>query len=215
MGSQLALCHPGKDLLLVTNGDTQSVTARQDIILYAFWRLVFPHISDEPLTDNAVDFAKLKNKLGSLEFPSVDGEKTSPDQGAFQGKKYRFSENPMKIKWVIFEFTKDEAIMKYENATGNHELRFGLGKYVEGIFPETYYSDRRIGQPAGRGFRCKASGSWFNPRSFTFYLYVIDNYFGTLKANCYFGENTLTLQMSKVAEGFMDEYTGMATGKED
>jgi hypothetical protein len=212
MGTQLAVCHPGKDLLLVTTGDTQCVTSGQDIVLDAFWRFVFPYISDEPLPDNTGDSAKLKNKLSCLEFPSVDGEKTSPEQNVFKGKKYRFSENPMKIKWVIFEFTNDEAIMKYENAAGNHELRFGLGKYVEGIFPETYYSDRRIGRPAGRGFRYKASGSWFNPRSFTFYLYVIDNCFGTLKANCYFRENTLTLQMSKAAEWFMDEYAGMATG---
>ena len=119
----------------------------------------------------------------------------------------------MKIKHVLFEFGKDTGTMKYENSTGVHELHFGIGKYIEGIFPETYYYDRKIGVPANRGYRYKASGAWFNSQSLTIYFYIIDNYLGTLKINCFFEEKYLTLQMSKAAEWFLDEYTGMATGK--
>jgi len=212
MGNQMAVCLPEKDLLLVTNADTQGIASDHDILLDAFWKHVYVNISDEAPGENPEDSAKLKDKLGRLEFPSVDGEIVSPCQNNFHGKKYQFTDNPMKIKWVVFEFADGEAVMKYENAAGVHEIKFGLCKYTEGIFPEKHYFDKKIGEPSNRGFRYKASGSWFNSQSLTFYLYIIDNCFGTLKANCYFEGDTLTLQMSKVAEWFLDEYTGMATG---
>jgi CubicO group peptidase (beta-lactamase class C family) len=213
MGSQLALCLPEKDTLLVATGDTQSISGEANLLLDAFWRHIYPYISDTAANDDPEVFSKLKSKLACLEFPSVEGEKSSPLQRGFQGKTYRFSENPMGIKWSLFEFSHDEGIMKYENASGVHELRFGLGKYVEGTFPETHYSDKRMGQPSGRGFRYKASAAWFNSCSLTFYLYIIDSYLGTLKVNCYFGENSLTFQMDKFAEWFLDEYAGTATGE--
>ena len=212
MGTQLAVCLPEKNTLLVTSGDTQSIPAGQDLVLDAFWRFIYPYISDKIMEKKPDKLAALKNKLACLEFPPVDGEKNSYMQENFSGKKYMFTDNAMKIKWAMFRFTEDEGYMEYENATGKHEICFGLGKYCEGIFPEKHYFDKKIGTSGNRGFRCKAGGAWFNPQSLTFYLYIIDNCFGTLKTNCYFEGNTLTLQMSRAAEWFLDEYSGMATG---
>ena len=213
MGSQLCLCLPEKDLVMVTTGDTQSIPHGHDIILDAFWRDLYPRIADNALDENREDRTKLENKLAHLEFPAVDGEKSSPRQHSSSGKLYRFDDNPMKISRVAFSFSDGEGTMRYNNISGEHEIHFGLGKYMEGIFPETRYFGKRIGVPAGRGYRYKASGAWFSPRSLTIYLYIIDDYLGTLKINCFFEEDTLTLNMSKAAEWFLDEYTGMATGK--
>jgi CubicO group peptidase (beta-lactamase class C family) len=215
MGSQLAVCVPEKDLLLVTTADTQAVQNGHDIVLNAFWTGVYPHIAKEKLSENREALARLTNKLGRLEFPLVDGEASSPRQKDLDGGNYLFGGNPMKITRLRFEFSGEEGFMKYTNATGDHELRFGLGKYLEGTFPETHYSGRRIGVAAGRGFRYKASGAWFNPNSLTIYLYVIDFCLGVLKINAYFGEDELTLHMSKTAEWFLDEYNGAASGKRE
>ena len=212
MGTQLAVCVPDKDLVLAVNGDTQSVAAGPDILLYAFWRLVYPYIENGPLPKAEKNLLALNRKLANLEFPSVDGKTSSPEQKNISGKKFVFGDNPMKIKWAVFDFTGDTAVMKYENSSGVHEINFGLGKYTDGVFPETGYFDKQIGVPGGRGFRYRASGAWFNDHSLTFYLYIIDSCFGTLKTNCYFENNSLTLQMSKAAEWFLDEYNGMATG---
>jgi hypothetical protein len=119
----------------------------------------------------------------------------------------------LKISKARFDFSGDEGTMKYTNATGEHELRFGIGNYVEGIFPETYYFWKRIGESGGRGFRYKASAAWFNANSLTIYLYIIDDSLGTLKINAYFEDDHLTLAMNKTAEWFLEEYTGMASGK--
>jgi hypothetical protein len=215
MGSQLAVCVPGKDLLLVTTADTQSIQSGHDAVLDAFWTDVYPRIAKEKLSENRTALAKLTDKLSRLEFPPVDGQASSPRQKDLAGGNYLFADNPMKITRVSFGFTGDEGFMRYANATGDHEIRFGLGKYLEGTFPETHYFGRRIGVPAGRGFRYKASGAWFNPNSLTLYLYVTDFCLGTLKINAYFGEDGLTLHLSKAAEWFLDEYTGMASGKRE
>jgi hypothetical protein len=213
MGSQLCLCVPEKDLVLVTTGDTQSMPHGQDVILDAFWKKVYPYIEDRALPENKEDYTKLKNKLAALEFPRVEGAVSSTLQSGFCGKKYLFDLNPMKISWAVVDFTGEEGSLKYANASGTHEIRFGLGKYIEGVFPETHYFGKKIGVPAGRGYRYKASGAWFNPQSLTIYLYIIDDYLGTLKINCFFETDTLTLHMNKAAEWFLDEYLGMATGK--
>ena len=213
MGSQLALCIPEKDMVLVTTGDTQSVSAAQDIIFGAFWNDVYPFITEKPLNENDGKSTVLAKKLENTEFPRIDGENVSPLQNSLHGKKYKFGDNNMKIKNVVFEFSYNRAVMKYENSSGVHEIQFGLGVYLEGVFPETQYFDKKIGVPSGKGYRYKASGSWFNSQSLTFYVYIIDNYFGTLKVNCFFEEDSLTLHMVKAAEWFLDEYQGMATGK--
>ncbi|MDR3191567.1 MAG: beta-lactamase family protein [Treponema sp.] len=215
MGSQLAVCLPEKDILLVTTADTQSIQGGHDIILDAFWTGVYPRIEKGKLSENGEALAKLRDKLGRLEFPALDGEASSPRQKDLDGGNYLFDGNPMKITRVRFGFTGDQGCMKYSNATGDHEIRFGLGNYLEGSFPETHYFGGRIGVPSGRGFRYKASGAWFNPSSLTIYLYIIDFCLGTLKINACFGEAELTLHMSKTAEWFLDEYNGMASGKRE
>jgi CubicO group peptidase (beta-lactamase class C family) len=213
MGSQLVLCLPEKDVILVTTGDTQSIPHGHDIILDTFWKDVYPHIEDTKLSENKAGLRKLKIKLDNLEFPLVDGEKFSAWQSSIKRKEYLFQDNAMKISWAFFDFADDEGTMKYANASGAHEIHFGLGKYIEGIFPEKSYFGKKIGKPRGRGYRYKASGAWFNPHSLTIYLYIIDDFLGTLKINSFFDEDTLTLQMNKNAEWFLDEYIGMASGR--
>ena len=215
MGSQLAVCLPEKDLLLVTTADTQSITRGSDIILEAFFKNIYSKIKDNPIEEKAEEKEKLKRKLSCLEFPLVDGEKSSPLEAKIQGKTYRFADNAMNISRAAFSFSGGEVSMKYSNESGDHEIHFGLGKFKEGIFPETKYFGKRIGVPSGKGYRYKATAAWFNPESLTIYLYIIDDYLGTLKINCFFKEEYLTLYMTKAAEWFLDEYSGMATGKAD
>jgi hypothetical protein len=126
---------------------------------------------------------------------------------------YILEENPMHLKDIRFIFDTGKGSMIYTNATGNHEISFGLGDYVLGIFPETHYFGRRIGVPSGKGYRYKASGAWFNETSLCIYLYIIDDYFGTLKMQVSFKGDRIAIQMSKAAEWFLDEYVGIAAGK--
>jgi hypothetical protein len=215
MGSQIAVCLPDKDLLLVTTGDTQCISDGTGIILNALWTHIYPYLSEKKLPENKAAVQNPETKLRSLEFPVVDGESSSPLSKEISGCNYLFDENPAGIRNARFLFTDTEAVMAYTNASGAHEIRFGIGKYTEGIFPETHYFGRRIGVPLGKGYRYKASASWFKPDSLVMYLYIIDDYLGTLKLNAVFKGSRVTLSMSKAAEWFLDEYTGVLSGRRE
>ena len=221
MGSQMSVCVPEKDLVFLTTADTQIIPGGNDIILDAFWTDVYAHITkspDEKLPENAAAYEKLQNKLNNLEFLPVDGKYTPAGSlKSFSGKKYNLGKNRMNISNVQFIFDGEAGIMNYTNNTGNHEIKFGICKYEDEIreFPETHYFGKRIGVKKGSGYKYKASGAWFDGDTFIIYLYIIDDYFGTLKINAHFSENgrCITLCMSKAAEWFLDEYDGIATGE--
>jgi len=220
MGSQMCVCLPDRELVLVTTGDTQMVSGGCDLIMDIFWTDVYPYMTEsagEKLPENKKAHESLRHKLASLEFLPVDGRKTSEvSRRLFGGKRYTLDRNRMGISEVRFDFEGDAGVMGYTNATGGHEIRFGICGYGDepGEFPEKHYFGRRIGVPKGSGYRYKASGAWFDDETLMVYVYIIDDYFGTLKINVRFGGGGrhITLFMHKAAEWFLDEYEGIASG---
>jgi hypothetical protein len=213
LGGQLSVCLPEKDLVLVTTADTQAIAHGNDIILDAFWTDVYPYLEQEALKENKTALNRVKAKLDNLKFLPVAGTVCSPKSADFSGKTYTFPQNPMGIRDVQFIFKEDQGLMRYTNLTGNHEIAFGFGKYLPGVFPETHYFGKRIGVPGLRGYDYQASGAWFNENSLTVYLYIIDDYLGTLKMNFAFKDDRLTIIMRKYAEWFLEEYQGTASGR--
>jgi len=223
MGSQLTVCVPDRDLIFLTTADTQLIPHANDIILDAFWTDVYPYItesSEDKLPENKEAYEKLQYKLNNLKFLPVDGNPTSrKSYELYNGKKYNLDKNPMNMTNVQFIFDGDNfdaGTMRYANATGSHEIKFGVCKYEDEIreFPETYYFGRKIGVPKNSGYKYKASGAWFDDETLIIYLYIIDDCFGSLKINARFdgdGKN-ITLFMNKAAEWFLDEYQGIAIG---
>ena len=220
MGSQLSVCAPEKELTFITTADTQIIPNANDIILDAFWTDVYSHVTASPensLQKNDAEYEKLQKKLNNLEFLPIDGNFTSPKSlKSYNGKKYKLEDNRMNISDVQFVFDGGSGIMNYTNATGRHEIKFGICRYEDelGEFPETHYFGKQIGVPKGSGYKYKASGAWFDDDTFIIYLYIIDDYLGTLKINAKFddGGKHIALFMSKSAEWFLDEYDGIATG---
>lgn len=119
----------------------------------------------------------------------------------------------MKISRIKFTFEGDEGVMAYTNATGDHEIRFGFGHQVRGIFPETHYFDAQIGVPANRGYDIITSGAWTVNNSLIVECFAIDKYFGKIRMTFGFKDDKLTVMMQKVAEWFFEEYQGIACGE--
>jgi CubicO group peptidase (beta-lactamase class C family) len=213
MGSQLSVCVPDKDLILVTTGDTQNTAAGNDTVLDLFWTDIYDKLIDNTLTENKRAYSKLQDKLSRLEFPSIDGSPHSPLERELDGAIFLLEENPMAIKKISFNFSHDEGTMSYDKATGSYKFNFGLGRYTEGVFPETHYFGKRIGVASGCGYHCKAQASWFNNNSLTLFVYLIDDYFGSVKMNFYFKEERINIIMNKTAEWFLEEYQGFAMGQ--
>lgn len=213
MGSQLAVCVPESDLILVATADTQSIACGDSIIYDALDSLILKKMSDDPIAENTSAHAALQAKIAKLSLRTVDGAKHSLITSRINGRTYVLDENGMKMKHVCFTFEGDEGVLTYENATGTHAIRFGFGKQVRQVFPETHYFGRTMGCPGHRGYDCHASAAWRRDDSLVLYVFATDEYFGTLRMNFVFADRTVTVQSEKFAELFFDDYQVFTSGK--
>jgi len=125
---------------------------------------------------------------------------------------YKMQANPMGISEVAFNFEANQLTMYYKNATGSHKITYGLGRNIEGSFPETHYSGKRINTPLGSGYKTQNSAAWRDGRTLLLITQVTDIYLGSLKITAHFEGANLTILMKKHAEAFLDSYQGFASG---
>lgn len=209
MGSQISVCVPDKDFVFVITADTQSVPGANNTILTLLWNDVYPYISETPLPENKSSYDKLNYRLNNLKFLPVDGNLVSSIN---HNHKYKLHNNPMNISDIEFKIDDASGQIIYTNNTGEHTIEFGFGDYIYGTFPETDYYGDQIGISKGTGYKYKASAAWFDDDNLIIYLYIIDDYFGTLKINVSFKNDEISILMSKVAEWFLYGYDGFAAG---
>ncbi|MFA5688431.1 MAG: serine hydrolase [Kiritimatiellales bacterium] len=212
MGSQLVLCVPEADLIVVTLADTQSILPGDTLIMNAVWDMLLPALSDEPLPENPEATRALTAYTAGLSLTPVAGNTTSSAAVQVAGREYVMAQNSMGIKKMHFAFEAESGEWFYENATGTHSLRFGFGKQIRQEFPETHYFGRTMMKSAGKGYDCHASAAWADDNTLVLCCYTTDDYLGTLKISFSFHENELTVYSTKYAEMFFDEYEGIATG---
>ncbi len=120
----------------------------------------------------------------------------------------------MGIEKFSLHFGKEKCTFRYINAQGEKELFFGMGENVFGVFSQEGYSND-VTMKATKNFyyKCACSAVWEEPQKLYIKVQVIDKYFGRLHINFGFlDENTVGISMSRVAEFFLDEYQGFATG---
>ena len=117
----------------------------------------------------------------------------------------------MKIKHFRLDFEGDEGVFTYENATSEKALRFGFGHNVFMPFPEEGYSDLTANQYAhGNFYDCAISADWCEEQALRIRVQIIDKYFGNLGIVLAFkNETEASVRMSKTAEDFLLEYSGV------
>lgn len=241
MGSQLAICLPDQDFILVTTADTQALSTGVSQIFRTLWSEIHPYlVSGDSLQENPVAKEMLQRQIDTLSLLAVQGESYSPVSEAIHGKIFQMIKNDMGIESLRFLFAQDtndpaddevseqhkqecktgnpvlhasQGYLHYENRTGKHTLQFGFGHHVRQEFPEVNYYGKRIGTPLGRGYDCQASAGWVLENSLLVVCCLTDDYFGTLKMNFVFDRNTVTVLMRKSAEWFLDDYVGFASGE--
>ena len=166
-------------------------------------------------TENAEEAqASLEEYTKDLKLGVAFGVPSSPLADKINGKTFALEPNHMQIKWIRFNFTDDVCTMNYENATGEKNIYFGMGKNVFEKFPEEGYSDLIGGKYAkGNFYKCATSGAWTYGNTLGLHVQVIDKYFGRLSMKFVFkDENTVGIKMTPAAEWFFTEYNGYAAG---
>ncbi len=214
MGCQLAICLPDQDLIMVYNGDNQGRGAAYDIIFEGFFHLAAT-AQDAPLSEDVKAQQELAAYTKSLRLAVARGEKISAKAQEISGVTYLLQDNPMGIRQLRLDFAADgtRGELVYTNAQGEKHLPFGMGENVFGPFPQEGYSDEMGAVPCpGNFYHCAASAAWTLPHKLHIMVQVIDKYFGRLDINLCFTGDGITVKMDKVAEAFMNEYFGSASG---
>ncbi|MEA4889562.1 MAG: serine hydrolase [Clostridiaceae bacterium] len=215
MGSQLAICYPDKNFLFVCTGDTQTSQAGDSRIIETLWRLVVNKIQSESLPENPAFLRRLEEVSGSLEVLLPEGKPESPLAGKISGKTYVLEPNDTGISKVRLDFSDDRVLFSYTNKTGDKQIVYGLGKYLDGEFPDHsgHYYGAKIGTPASRGYHCMNAAVWVEENKIQLVTNAVDDYFGNLTVSLAFMDNEISLYGLSCAEWFFREYNGFGSGK--
>ncbi len=215
MGTQLAYCFPDKDFMFVCQGDTQCGFDVTDKEISSFVdRHFYDALQDGPIAcDDSTE--ALKAKLENLTINADFGEAHVPFEQELNGVKYVLEENGMGWKWFRFDFAGDEGTLTYENRRGVKKIPFGLGKYVQGTFPETDYYDVQVDLPSNRELNAMFSANWVEEKKILVRNYIVDTNLGNCFMTFGFKGDEVGLAFNKRAEFFMDDYAGFAGGHKE
>lgn len=212
MGSQYAICFPEKEFLFACIADTQGAPAGS-AIPDVMWEEIYPHLSDVPLPENGNAQASLAQKIEQLAVLPLPGNSDAPTAASVHGSWYGLEENPMGITRMRLSFHGDQGTWEYTNAQGDNLLRFGIGRVLNGKFPQRNYFGEQIGVIPGIEYDCLASAAWVDAQTFNLEVSITDHYLGGLRISFAFKGEEIGVFMTKQAEWFLDEYSGFAGGR--
>ncbi len=215
MGNQIACCDPVHDLIFVINSDNQGNAYNYEQIFEAFTRNILDKLEPRVLVTDLASQKALADHTATRKLYALRGAKESPFAEKINGRVFDCAENPMGIKWFRLDFSNGKGCFTYENAQGEKSFPFGFGYNEFAKFPEENYSDLVATIPEqGHRYDAAFSADWAEEKKLRIRVQIIDKYFGNLAIVFGFrDENTVSVRMSKTAEAFLNEYSGILNAK--
>lgn len=214
MHGQFTIYHPKTDILFVCTAGYPMEDIGQPELLFKFFfdKIVFKAENGE--IENNSDHKELSDYINSLELLTVQGENYSEFAKKFNGRRFVAEKNPMNISEFTLTFNENEGEFKYINATGEKSIKFGMGKNLPQLFPETGYS-KEIGGIGceGHQYKCWTSAGWVEEDKLSILVQIIDDYIAILDITIGFNGDIAVIDMKKNAEYFLEEYNGYLTAK--
>ena len=213
MGSQYAVCVPGKDLIMVINSDNQGKDAVRNVIVDSFFELIVDSASGNAVPENEVAQNSLKEYAKGLKLLVQPGKVHSEWEKRINGVTYYLNKNPMGITKFCITFDGDKGNFAYTNEQGDKGIFFGMGYNVFGTFPQEGYSaDVGSEYAPGNFYKCAASAAWTEEHKLQIAVQIIDRYFGNMTMTFGFKDREVGVFMHKTAECFLEEYQGYGHG---
>lgn len=209
MGGQLTVTLPSKNLILITNGDTQNNASAYNLIVNGFLSFIADRISDTPLPESE-DYALLEEKISGLELFSLKSTYPPVLREKIDNVTYICEENPTGIKKFAFTFDGDTGEFRYTNEQGDKVIPFGIDKNVFGKFPQLGYSNEvgRVKTTDGFMYRDAVSLRFTQANKLQMRVQIIDKYFGNLLATFAFKGDDVACRFTPIGEDFLMEYSG-------
>ena len=197
MGGQLAVCFPQHNFVFATMSDTQGSPDGIKNIFDAFYRQVYPYLESSPLKESEESLTDMIDNLklpvaSSMYEPYKDGKKE-------MAQSYSMQPNPMGLEEFTVTINGEVGYFDYKMKQKSHRLTFHLKEASYQNFPETQY-------------KCMCSGVWLSEEVLYIKTNIIEECFASVNMLLVFRDNTVTICIKKVAEMFLQDYEGFATG---
>ncbi len=219
MGNQIALCDPKHDFIFIINSDNQGNSHGYEEILTALYTCIISNLTEDgsALHDNVAECDALALYLKEKKLFCLKESRSSHFSDKINRVVFVPDQNPMGIKWFRLEFDGDEGVLFYENEQGKKSFRFGFGHNVFMKFPQVGYSDLVANTfEEGNTYDAAFSADWPEERKLRIRVQIIDKYFGNLAIVFGFkDEKEVSVRMSKTAEDFLSEYSGVMNASAD
>jgi hypothetical protein len=215
MGLQECFCFMDKGLLFACQGDTQgSGLDYADSVVYDMLKyMVYDKIGEKKVEGEA--YEQLKKKMAEGIKRPMYGKPHADFEKEINGKTY-ILDNPNPVmgwKWFRFDFNGEEGTITYENNRGEKQIKFGLGDFKKGKFPETHYYSEKRDVPSNREMDCEAVAEWVEEKKLLLRVHIIDTNFGNTFGQFSFKGDEVTLVFNNRAEFFLEDYVGSASGR--
>ncbi len=216
LATQYMLAYREKELMLVTTADTLSRGADEEIVNEAFRDCILKPLADGAIAEDPLAQAELSAKIDGLAAMLPPGETDSAMRAKIDGRTYVMNDNRMGIETVRFDFAPDgsDGVITWKNAQGEKCVRFGMGRYIEGRFPQWGYAYETIAQPSPYMYRSLNCGVWVEPHKLELTMFMEDVQCGLLTWKFAFVNEggTVALMLCKVGENILNEYWGNCAG---
>ncbi len=183
-------------VLAITSG-----VANMQAVLDLVWGRLLPALGTEPLPADTATQIALRQRLATLELPTVQGEQTSPLAAQVSGKRYQFPTNESKIAALQLDFGAETTTLTIEDDQGSHSVLCGNSTWQIG----STTLDRRaslLATPHRHQIQSPiaASGAWTASDTYVIKLYFYETPF-CRTFTCRFADTKLVLD-SKVNVAF-------------
>ena len=111
----------------------------------------------------------------------------------------------------LFQFLLMLLVKKFHSMNAKYSFNDSWNNLLTVLFQDGY-SDEIATIPGNIHYKCASSAAWISEDTLDIQVQIIDKYFGVLNMRFGFKENRVAIQMHKVAEDFLKEYSGFATG---
>ena len=164
---QYCIVMPEQDAVIAIHSGVKNMQQVLNII----WDNFLPAVQKEPLPENPASFAKLQEKMSSLNLPKV--KKLSVPSAGIVGQTYHFEENEKGFKSISVQDRDEHTYLKLENAHGTQYIYFTRHLWVE----DEIILEKNLKQAVGASNgvqKIACNGAWQSPNHLRVVMYMIE-----------------------------------------
>lgn len=159
---QFCIVLPEQDAVLAITSWTQNMQGLLDLV----WQQLVPAMLSTRLPEAAESQARLRRELAAKSLPLPIGTSPSAAQRAPIEKNFKLEPNSFGAVSVSLRIGGNSCSFALQSATGNSEVRCGIGKWVDGITDMPGTPPRFITVADLRPVRVAAAGVWKDKNTF-------------------------------------------------